>query len=533
MPPNAEQQVTTSEISMEITRSAPFVDGAKTFINGEVKEWTGKINDCFSPIIDPKTGSKTPIGRLAALTEKESVEAVEAAAKAWNKGTGEWPQMSLAGRIAVIEKYVATLAARRQEIVDILMWEICKNTADAESEFDRTMKFIATIIMEIKSQMKTGDEWTTVSGVMAKVRRGPIGVMLCLGPFNYPFNETYATLIPALLLGNTVVMKIPALGGLAHMLTIDALQQCLPAGVVNFVTGSGRVTMGPIMRTGLVDIFAFIGGSRAADALLKEHPAPHRVKVFLSLEGKNLGIVMPDCDLDRAAQQCMMGSTNYNGQRCTAIKMIFVHESIAETFLEKFIAQVASLKAGLPWESGIKITPLPEPNKPAYLKELIDDACSKGASVINASVGGGELVDSLMKPAILYPVTEEMRAWHEEQFGPVIPVGTYKDISEIHEYLYKMPYGQQAAIFTKSPSNAGALLDILSATVGRVNFNTQCSRSPDVFPFSARRSSGMGTLSVTEALETFSTKTVIACEAIPENVELAESVEAKFLEPVV
>jgi len=533
MPPNSEQAISTGNVSMEITRQSPYVDGALTFIDGKVTPWEGKITECFSPIVDPKTSQKTKIGQLAALTEKESVEAVEAAAKAWNNGTGEWPQMSLAGRIAVIEKYVETLASKRQEIIDILMWEICKNTGDAESEFDRTMKFIATIIAELKSQMKEGDSWTTVSGVMAKVRRGPIGVMLCLGPFNYPFNETYATLIPALILGNTVVMKIPALGGLAHMLTIEALQKCLPPGVVNFVTGSGRVTMGPIMRTGLVDIFAFIGGSKAADALLKEHPAPHRVKVFLSLEGKNLGIVLPDADLDRAAQQCMMGSTNYNGQRCTAIKMIMVHESVAETFIEKFVAQVTALKAGLPWESGVKITPLPEPNKPKYLKELIDDACGKGASVINASVGGGELVDSLMKPAILYPVTEQMRAWHEEQFGPVIPIGVFKDVSEIHDYLYKMPYGQQAAVFTKSPSEAGKLLDILSATVGRVNFNTQCSRSPDVFPFSARRSSGMGTLSVTEALETFSTKTVIACQAIPENVELVQSVSAEFLKPVV
>lgn len=533
MPPNAEQNIKSADISMEISRTAPFVDGAKTFIGGEVKAWTGKINDCVSPIIDLKTGEKTKIGRLAALTEKESVEAVEAAAKAWDKGCGAWPQTSLQGRIDAIESFVKTLAAKREEIIDVLMWEICKNTGDATSEYDRTMKFIASIIDVIKKEIAAGDSWQTVSGVMAKVRRGPIGVMLALGPFNYPFNETYATLIPALLMGNTVVMKIPALGGLAHMLTIDALQACLPKGVVNFVTGSGRVTMGPIMRTGLVDVFAFIGGSKAADALLKEHPKPHRVKVFLSLEGKNLGIVMPDADLDRAAGQCMTGSTNYNGQRCTAIKMMMVHESVADVFVEKLIAEVAALKAGLPWESGVKITPLPEPSKPAYLKELIDDAVSKGATVVNASVGGGELVDSLMKPAILYPVKEDMRAWHEEQFGPVIPVGVYKDISEVEDYLYKMPYGQQAAIFTKDPSACGKLLDVLSATVGRINLNTQCSRSPDVFPFSARRSSGMGTLSVTEALETFATKTVIACQAIPENIELAESVEAEFLKPVV
>lgn len=508
---------------------APFVDGAKLFIGGVVTPHTGQTTDCFSPIVNAE-GKKTLIGRLAAMTEAESISAVTAAHTAFNKGTGAWPQMSLGERITAIESFVKALSAVRQDIINILMWEICKNTADATAEYDRTMAFIKSTIDAIRANEKGADQWTTTSGVMAKVRRGPIGVMLNLGPFNYPFNETYATLIPALLMGNTVVMKIPALGGLAHMLTMDAFQACLPPGVVNFVTGSGRVTMGPIMRTGMVDVFAFIGGSTAADILVKEHPAPHRLKVFLSLEGKNLGIVLPDADLDRAAEQCMLGSTSYNGQRCTAIKMIMVHESVAEEFNTKLIAQIASLKKGLPWEEGVKITPLPEPKKPAYLKELITDAEGKGAKVINAHVGGGELTHSLMTPAILYPVTIDMRAWHEEQFGPVVPVAKYSDLSEVYSYLHKMPYGQQAAVFTKSPESAGELLNVLANTVGRINLNTQCARSPDVLPFSARRSSGMGTLSVTEALDTFCVKTVIACQATPANIDLATNIKCRALE---
>lgn len=507
----------------------PFVDGNKLFIGGVVTPHTGKTTDCFSPIVDEQ-GNKTLIGRLAAMNEEESIAAVTAASIAFNKGTGAWPTMSLGERIKAIENFVNKLTAVRQDIINILMWEICKNTADATAEYDRTMAFIKSTIEAIHAQEKIADQWTTVSGVMAKTKRGPIGVMLNLGPFNYPFNETYATLIPALLMGNTVVMKIPALGGLAHMLTMEAFQATLPPGVVNFVTGSGRVTMGPIMRTGLVDVFAFIGGSTAADILIKEHPAPHRLKVFLSLEGKNLGIVLPDADLDRAAEQCMLGSTNYNGQRCTAIKMIMVHRSVATEFNEKLISQIASLKAGLPWEDGVKITPLPEPKKPAYLQELIKDAESKGAKVINAHKEGGKLTHSLMKPAILFPVTIEMRAWHEEQFGPVVPVAIYDDIKEVFSYLYNMPYGQQAALFTKSPEAAGELLNVLANTVGRINLNTQCARSPDVLPFSARRSSGMGTLSVTEALDTFSVKTVVACQAIPANTELAQSIRCKALE---
>jgi glyceraldehyde-3-phosphate dehydrogenase (NADP+) len=143
-------------------------------------------------------------------------------------------------------------------------------------------------------------------------------------PFNYPLNEMYAMLIPALLMGNTVVMKLPNIGGLAHILSAPAFAAALPPGTVNFLTGSGRTTCVPVMASGRVDMLGFIGGSKAADALIDAHPAPHRLKVFSQLEGKNLGVVLRDADLDVAAAQCTQGATAYNGQRCTAIKLILV-----------------------------------------------------------------------------------------------------------------------------------------------------------------------------------------------------------------
>lgn len=326
-------------------------------------------------------------------------------------------------------------------------------------------------------------------------------------------------------MGNVVVMKIPTVGGLAHVITMDAYAEALPPGVVNFISGAGRVTMSPIMESGVVDVFAFIGGSKAADTVLKSHPNPHRLKVFLSLEGKNLGIVTPDADIDIAAEQCTIGSTTFNGQRCTAIKMIFVHESVASEFISKLSERVNALKAGLPWEAGVSITPLPEPNKIVFLQGLIDDAVSKGATVVNAQFGGGLVSGNIMQPAVVAPVTESMDLWHKEQFGPVVPVAVYKSIEEVHDYIRKMPFGQQAAIFTKSVDTAAPLIDILSTAVGRININTQCGRSPDNFPFSGRRSSALGTLSVTEALRTFSIETVIAAKATDANIAIMRGAE--------
>merc|ERR1719201_2954037 len=194
------------------------------------------------------------------------------------------------------------------------------------------MEFVAAVIAELRKDPTVGQgfaQWEVVSGVGVRVRRGPIGVMLALAPFNYPLNEMYAMLIPSLLMGNVAILKLPAIGGLVHTLTAKAFAEHLPPGAINFVSGSGRATMGPIMETGLVDVLGFIGGTKGADALIKAHPTPHRLMVFAQLEGKNLGIVLPDADLDVAVSQCTLGATSYNGQRCTAIKLILVHSSVA------------------------------------------------------------------------------------------------------------------------------------------------------------------------------------------------------------
>ena len=372
----------------------------------------------------------------------------------------------------------------------------------------------------------------------ARVRRGPVGVVLFLAPFNYPLNEMYAMLIPALLMGNTVVMKLPTIGGQCHLATVEAFARHLPPGAINFVSGSGRVTCPPIMKSGLVDMLGFIGGSRAADALIGDHPQPHRLKVFSQLEGKNIAVVLADADLDVAAAQCALGATSYNGQRCTAIKLMMVHESVADAFLAKLAARVANLTVGLPWDArGADITPLPEEGKPAYLCELVADALASGARVLNAADGGGTLAGALLTPPIVYPVTPAMRLFHEEQFGPVIPVATFRDAAEVDAAVRASWNGQQAAIFTTDATGdvAAPLIDMLANVVGRINVNAQCGRSPDTFPFSGRRSSAMGTMSVSEALRGFSIETVVAYPAasdVSRTVLAAVDAKSAFLSPM-
>ena len=338
-----------------------------------------------------------------------------AASAAWNGGMGAWPQMSQSARIALMSEVVDKLLLRREEMANVLMHEIGKNYKDAYAEVDRTITFIRSCVEEMESGWGVElRSWK--NGVVAYIRRSAIGVILALGPANYPLNETYAMIIPALLTGNCVVLKIPAVGGLVHLLTISAFQSVLPPGVVTFVSGGGRVTCPPAMETGLVDGLAFIGSSSAADSLIRSHKEPHRLKVFSQLEAKNMAVFLPDVvaedgggTLDSAVSSAVGGALSYNGQRCTALKLFFVPRSSSSALKERVTKEVQELRVGMPWENmedggpPSQITPLPNRKRVEYMQELIDDARSKGAEIVGGEVLGGE-ESTLMRPAVVWGV---------------------------------------------------------------------------------------------------------------------------------
>ena len=504
-------------------RSAIPLHQKEYLVNGELKTWNGDVEKVHAPVYF-KSGDAYDniIGSYPLMGEKESLEVLQAAVNAFDKGKGEWPKMSVAGRIDCVRNFAMELKKRRSEIVNLLMWEIGKNRKDSEIEVDRTVDYILDSIEALKELDRNNSRFTIAQGVIAQVRRAPLGVALCMGPFNYPLNETYATLIPALLMGCTVVFKPPKLGVLLHHPTLEAFRKSFPKGVVNTIYGSGRVITTPILKSGQIDILAFIGSSKAADELQKTHPKPHKLRSLLGLEAKNPAIVLPDADLSVAVNECVDGALSYNGQRCTALKIIFVHESIAPKFLEMFNKKLATLKCGMPWEDGVNLTPLPEPNKSEYLDALVKDALSNGAKVVNE--GGGRFDKSFFYPAVLYPVNQKMRAYHEEQFGPVVPVLSFKDINEPLTYIENSKYGQQASIFGNDSKLLSELLDTLVNQVCRVNLNSKCQRGPDVLPFTGRKDSAEGTLSVSDALRGFSIRTLVAVKDTDPNKQLISEI---------
>ncbi len=489
-------------------------------INGELKTWDGKTSEVYSTISSTDEYAPTLLGSIPDMEEKEAMEALGAALKAFDKGKGAWPTMRVNERIDCMELFVKKMQSKREEIVKLLMWEIGKSLPDSQKEFDRTVEYINDTIEDYKQLDRDAAKFEKNDGVYAHIRRGPLGVVLCLGPYNYPLNETFALLIPAIIMGNTTIFKPAKHGVLLIAPLLEAFRSSFPKGVVNIVFGRGRAVAAPIMKTGKVDVLALIGNSKSANALQNQHPKSNRLRLVLGLEAKNPAIILPDADLDLTVDECIAGTLSFNGQRCTALKVIYVHEDIAEEFNKRFAKRVDALKFGNPWEDGVKLTPLPEPGKPAYIQELIDDAREKGARILNKK--GGQHSENYIWPAILYPVNKDMRVYKEEQFGPVIPILTFKDIEEPLDDMAESNYGQQVSLFGKDVYAIAPLIDTLVNLVCRVNLNSSCQRGPDVYPFTGRKDSAQATLSVHDALRSFSVRTFVAFKDNSLNTETVE-----------
>ncbi|RZW40550.1 MAG: NADP-dependent glyceraldehyde-3-phosphate dehydrogenase, partial [Flavobacteriaceae bacterium] len=477
-------------------------------VSGELKAWKGDTSEVYSTISSTDNYKPTLLGTVPDLGENEANEALTSALNAYDKGQGLWPTMKVEARIKCMEKFVKQMKTKREEVVKLLMWEIGKNLPDSEKEFDRTVDYIYDTIEAYKQIDRDSAKFEKNDGVYAHIRRGPLGVVLCLGPYNYPLNETFTLLIPALIMGNTVIFKPAKLGVLLISPLLEAFQSSFPKGVVNVIYGRGRVLATPIMQSGKIDVLALIGNSKSANALQSQHPKGNRLRMVLGLEAKNPAIVLPDADLDLTVNECIAGTLSFNGQRCTALKVLYVHESIVDEFNKRFSAKVDALKFANPWEDGAKLTPLPEEDKPAYIQELIDDAKVKGARILNKK--GGETTENFIFPAVLYPVNKSMRVYKEEQFGPVIPVISFSDIEEPLDDMAESNYGQQVSLFGKNVNTLAPLIDTLVNLVCRVNLNSSCQRGPDVYPFTGRKDSAFGTLSVHDALRSFSIRTFVA-----------------------
>lgn len=513
---------TASEVP-EALRPAPGRHPASMLIDGRIRRIDAP--EALIPVysrVGVRVGDEVSavlIGHEPRVGAPEAAEALAAAERAWARGGGAWPTMSLEARITAVEQFAASVRLLVEPIATLLMAEIGKPIAAARAEVTRSLSYIEETIAAAR-RIADGRPYTGQNGATthhARDLQRPLGIVLCVAPFNYPINEFLTTVIPALLVGNVVIAKTPRFGVLANQLLAQAFADAFPAGVVGLLPGDGRAVLPSLIAAssndlfghpkGTIDVVAFIGSEQAANAILGRHPTPSFVHKILGLGAKNAAVVLPGADPAVVAPKLAKGALGFNGQRCTAEKIMFVPAGAeGDALVAALGARIAALPLGMPWDPAAAITPLPEERKLEWMWSYVEDALARGATLVNADGGRGYY--SIMRPAVLDHVAEGMRIHHEEQFGPVVPIARYADLAEVIAWHRASPYGQQVGIHGPASPARRALVEALAPFTARINLEDVCQRGPDTFGFTAADKSGFGTLSIEAALRSF-TRTVI------------------------
>lgn len=209
------------------------IEQRRILVGGEIRDWAGPTKDVLSPVMvrdDDGRLTQVRLGSHPFGNVDSALVALDAAVAAYDNGRGVWPTMRVSDRIAAMQKFLARMSARRAEIARLIMWEIGKTLSESEKEFDRTIDYIRQTIEALRNLDNANSQFEIVDGTVGLIRRTPLGVVLCMGPYNYPLNETFATLIPALIMGNSVVFKPPRNGVLLFEPLLNALCEAFPPG---------------------------------------------------------------------------------------------------------------------------------------------------------------------------------------------------------------------------------------------------------------------------------------------------------------
>lgn len=462
----------------------------KNLVNGE---WVTSKNNKFIDIYSPIGGCI--VGKVPEMTKEE----VDFAIKCADEAQKSWRNVPVNKRAEILYKAADLLIEKVDEMSDIMMREIGKDKKSSESEILRSadyIRFTADTAKNLSGESIPGDSFPGFKkDKISLVTREPLGVVLAISPFNYPINLASSKIAPALIAGNSVVLKPATQGSLCGLYLAKIFEQAgVPAGVLNTVTGRGSEIGDYIVTHPEIDFINFTGSTEVGIRISK---ITSMVPLLMELGGKDAAIVLKDADLDLAASNIVSGAYSYSGQRCTAVKRILVVDEVADKLVEKVKEKVEKLKVGNP-ENGADIVPLIDNKSADFVWELIDDAREKGAHLLV----GGKREENLIYPTLFDYVTTDMRLAWEEPFGPVLPIIRVKDKDEAIDIANKSEYGLQSSVFTENINEAFYVADRLE--VGTVQVNNKTERGPDHFPFLGVKASGIGTQGIRYSIEAMS-----------------------------
>ena len=366
-----------------------------------------------------------------------------------------WAARPLAERIALVQAGVAKLNEMKDQVVEELAWQMGRPTRFG-GEFggvnDRTA-YMSEIAAEALAPMVVEES----PAFKRQIAREPVGVVLIIAPWNYPYLTTINTLVPALIAGNTVVLKHATQTMLVGERIAEAFHAAgIPEDVFQNVFLSHDVTEALIGNRA----FNFINftGSVGGGAAIERAAAGTFVGLGLELGGKDPGYVMDDADLDAAVDSLMDGAMFNAGQCCCGIERIYVHESLYDAFVEKAVAWVKTLKLGNPFDADSTIGPMANKRFADIVRAQIAEAVAEGATaLIDPALFPADDGGAYLAPQILVDVNHEMRVMREESFGPVVGIMKVKDDEEAIAVMNDCDYGLTCSLWTSDPARAEAI----------------------------------------------------------------------------
>ncbi|MBK5482881.1 aldehyde dehydrogenase family protein [Peribacillus sp. TH16] len=455
------------------------------FINGkwETKDRTYALHSPYSGDV---------IGNISMADEVDVKKAFEGAQAAYET----MKEMPAYKRSEILFEVVQILHERREELAHVLVLEAGKPIRAARGEIDRTIatyQFAAEEAKRIYGETIPMDAAPGGENRLGFTWREPLGVVVAISPFNFPFNLVAHKLGPAFAAGNTVVLKPAEQTPLSAYLIAEIFQQAgLPDGALQVITGDGRELSDALITDERVKKVTFTG-SVGVGKLIKEKAGLRKVTLEL---GSNSGLIVePDVPLEKIIPRCVEGAFAFAGQVCISLQRIYVHESIYEAFSKHFIEQAKQLTIGDPMEETTDISAMINRKEMDRIESWVKEAIEQGAKIGL----GGKREGSVFTPTVLLNVTNDMAVSCQETFAPVVSIVPYNEFDEAINMVNDSMYGLNVAIYTQNIMNALNAAKRLES--GGVIINDIPTFRLDHMPYGGIKDSGYGREGIKYAVE--------------------------------
>lgn len=439
-----------------------------------------------------RTANHTPFtGEKLADLPESTPEDVEKAYERARAAQAVWAQVPVRERAAVLLRFHDLILERQAEVLDLIQLETGKARLHAHEEVQAVAVAARHYGRKAPAYLKP-KRHTGAVPTLTKVTelRHPRGVVGQIAPWNYPLELSVGDAIPAFVAGNAVVMKPDTETCLTALWARDLLiEASLPAEVFQVVIGEGPVVGPEVVRH--ADYVSFTGSTRTGREVA-QGAAARLVGVSLELGGKNAMLVLEDADIDKAAAGAVRACFSSAGQLCISIERLYVHESIADAFLERFAARTKAMRLGTSLAYGADMGSLVGDRQLETVTRHVDEAVAKGAKVVAGGVARPDIGPYFYEPTILDGVSEPMAVCTEETFGPVVSIYRFTDEDAAIEEANSTAYGLNASVWTKDGRRGHAVAARLRAGTVNVNEGYASAYGSVQSPMGGMKDSGLG-----------------------------------------